>query len=292
MPGKGRGERESVWHVIRRCQAILHRVQQGPAKKAGLLEAVYAAVGDDAYGGSEGENLAKKFEADKRRLRERLGIDVRYDAEAGGYVIAGHETPFFNLPDAHLETLAFLADTFEPDSPHGRQVQELVDMLTGWLPAGRRRAYQKMRGLLPEVDLRLRDSEPIAPDVWEKVLAAHNERRQLQFDYLSTSHADDVPRQHIVEPWHLYFSERGHYRLDAYCIFNDGPHGPWEPKRFFNYRLSRIVPGSVEVLPRKLPVLATLLIRIASRLVPSGDGFPLSALTTISMAPRSQDLDK
>jgi predicted DNA-binding transcriptional regulator YafY len=228
-------------------------VQQGPAKKPALLKAVYARVGEDAYGYSEGEALAKKFDRDKRRLRKHLGVNVRYDASAGGYVIAGHEAALLNLSDTHLETLAFLADTFEPDSPHGRQVQELVDTLTGWLPDDRRRAYRRMRGLLPDVELPLRDSEPITPEVWEKVLTAHNDRQQLKFDYLSSSHSDDVPRQHVVEPWHLYFSQRGHYRLDAYCLFNDGPHGPWEPHRFFNYRLSRIVPGSVEILPTRLP---------------------------------------
>jgi len=232
---------------------MLLRLQQGPAGKQELLAAVYAEVGEDAYGYSDGNALAKRFEADKWRMREHLGIDIRYDARAGGYIIADHEVALLNLSDAHLQTLAFLADTFEPDSPHGREVQHLVATLRSWLPADRVHIFNRARGLLPDVDLRLRDSEPIAPDVWERVLWARDARQEISFDYLSADHEDGIPRQHIVEPWHVYFSERGHYRLDGYCLFNDGPNGPWYPHRFFNYRLSNIVGGSVEILPNRLP---------------------------------------
>ncbi|MCP4418629.1 MAG: WYL domain-containing protein, partial [Chloroflexi bacterium] len=161
--------------------------------------------------------------------------------------------PLLNLPDADIQTLAFLADTFQPDSPHAPQVQRLIDTLLNWLPPERQRIYQKAAGQLPDIDLRLRDSDEIAPDVWTAVLEAHNAKQQLSFDYLSSSHADGILRQHIVEPWYFYFSDRGHYRLRAYCLFNDGPHGPWHPNDYINYRVSRIVPGSARVLPTKLP---------------------------------------
>ncbi len=257
MPGKGRGQRESAWHVMRRCLAIALRVQRGVATKAELLQAVYDSVGPDAYDHSKGRALTKKFDEDKRRLRDHLGIEVRYDAKAGGYVINAQERPLLDLSDENLETLAFLADTFVPESPHGRQVQTLLDTLLSRLLPERRRLYERARGLLPDVELRLRDSEPIAPDVWQAVTEAHNRRQQLRFDYLSSRHDDELPREHIVEPWHLYFSDRGHYRLDGYCLFNDGPHGPWEPNRFYSYRLSRMVPGSARVLPTRLPPTRT-----------------------------------
>lgn len=243
---------EGHWFVARRCVAILNRLLQGPANKNELLTAVYAAEGEEAYGHRTGKPLNRRFEEDKKRLREYLGVDVQYDKEVGGYVIVGWERPLLNMPDADIQTLAFLADTFQPDSPHAPQVQHLIDTLINWLPSERQRIYQKAAGQLPEIDLRLRDGDEIAPDVWETVMEAHNAKQQLSFDYMSSSHADGIPRQHIVEPWYFYFSDRGHYRLRAYCLFNDGPNGPWHPNDYINYRVSRIVPGSARVLPTKL----------------------------------------
>src|SRR5690606_8941147 len=102
-------KRESEWLVIRRCLTILHRVQQGPARKAELLAAVYAAEGEGAYGWVEGTALAKRFQGDCRRIRDILQVDIRYSHQAGGYVIQGLERPLLGLPDGQLETLAFLA---------------------------------------------------------------------------------------------------------------------------------------------------------------------------------------
>ncbi|MCP4422987.1 MAG: hypothetical protein GY803_00700, partial [Chloroflexi bacterium] len=128
---------EGHWFVARRCLAILNRLLQGPANKAELLTAVYTAEGKDAYGSRTGKPLNRRFEEDKKRLREYLGIDVRYDKGVRGYVIAGWERPLLNLPDADIQTLAFLADTFQPDSPHAPQVQRLIDTLLNWLPPER-----------------------------------------------------------------------------------------------------------------------------------------------------------
>lgn len=194
MAGKSRGLRESEWLVMRRCLAIVLRLQRGPASKAALLQAVYDCVGEDAYGSSEGDALSKRFDGDKRRLRQHLGIQVRYDAGARGYLLIEHEMPLLELGDSHLQTLAFLADTFATDTPHGRQVQELVDTLISWHSADRRLRFNRLRGLLPDVDLRLRDSEPIAADVWRAVTEAHNARRQLRFDYRSSRHDDELKR--------------------------------------------------------------------------------------------------
>ncbi|NKQ34065.1 MAG: WYL domain-containing protein [Chloroflexi bacterium] len=246
---RGRGISESSWYVARRCLDVVIRLQQGPATKAELLTAVYQT--DDAA--QDWQKLSLRFENDKIRLRDKLGIPIRYDKTVGGYVLGEGKRPLLNLPDADMQTLAFLADTFQPSSPHAPQVQHLIDTLLNWLPPERQHVYQKAAGQLPDIDLRLRDSDEIAPDVWTAVLAAHNAKQQLSFDYLSSRHADGLPRQHIVEPWYFYFSDRGHYRLRAYCLFNGGPNGRWHPNDYINYRVSRIVPGSARVLPTKLP---------------------------------------
>lgn len=248
MPHHSKASRESTWLVARRCLALIRRLQQGPATKEELLKSIYAA--EDAS--EDPAAMTKRFEHDKRRLRQRLDVQVRYDKAVGGYVLAGWERPLLNLPDAEIETLAFLADTFQPDSPHAADVQRLIAALVSWLSPERQQVYRRASGQLPDVELRLRDSAEITPDVWEAVLEAYNAKQQLSFEYLSSRHADGVPREHVVEPWHFYFSDRGHWRLRAYCLFNDGPHGPWHPNDYINYRVSRIVPGTAQVLPKKL----------------------------------------
>jgi predicted DNA-binding transcriptional regulator YafY len=235
--------------VARRCLAVINRLQQGPATKQELLTAVYRTNDSPA----DWQKLATRFENDKMRLRDKLGIPIRYDKRGGGYVIAGWERPLLNLPDDDIETLAFLADTFQSNAPKSVEVHQLIDRLVSWLPPERQKLVQKIAGQQPTADLRLRDSEEIAPDVWENILEAWQAKQEVLFDYLSSRHEDGIVRQHHVQPWDLAFTERGHWRLRGFCLFNDGPNGPWKPMDYWPYRLSRIVSGSVEILPRKLP---------------------------------------
>lgn len=240
---------ESSWLVARRCLSLLRRLQQGAAGKHEIMNTIYGQQDEPVPAAA----LAKRFDADKRRLSDHLGVKIKYSREAAGYVIDWWERPLLNLPDAHIETLAFLADTFQPDTPHAEQVHALIDQLVAWLPDERVQVFDRVNAVLPDVDLRLRDSEEIAAEVWQKVVTATSDRQELTFDYLSSRHEDGIPRRHHVQPWELTFTDRGHYRLRGYCLFNDGPHGPWEPRDYFHYRLSRIVPGSVQILSKKLP---------------------------------------
>jgi predicted DNA-binding transcriptional regulator YafY len=252
MPAK-KASRESQWLVTRRCLAILRRVQRGPANKEELVRAVYTSEGEEAYGGAAAEALQSKFAKDIARIRDNFQVNVRYDRRIGGYVIADLERPQLDLPDAQLETLAFLSETFREGTPHATEVRQLIDTLLPWLSEERRRIVGRAQGLL-DVDLRQRDSDEIAPDVWTAVQTAYSERRQLAFDYLSSTYEDGVPRHHVVEPWDLYFDAgRGHYYLRAYCLWRDGPDGPSEPRAYRHYRLGRIQAGSAMALPAKLP---------------------------------------
>ncbi|GAB4156047.1 MAG: hypothetical protein Fur0021_23980 [Candidatus Promineifilaceae bacterium] len=283
--------RESTWHVARRCLAMLLRLQQGPASRQALIAAVKEQAGEDAYGDVAGEKLQKRFEQDKRRLWDHLHVKIKYSRQRQGYELTNWERPLLNLPDTELETLALLADTFQPESPHAESVQRLVERLVGWLPASRQRAYHKMRGLQPELDLRLRDSEPIAADVWQQVLEGYNARQIISFDYVSPYREDPTPRQHHVEPWDFYFSERGHWRLRGYCRFNDGPAGPWEPHDYITYRLNFIQSGTVRILPQKLPGTRPLgkpkpvIYRLSPTLVRSGVGLRREFIAPPTLTP-------
>lgn len=241
---------ESHWLVMRRCFAMLRRLQRGPARRDELLAAVYTAEGPDAYGGAIGSALTKRFEADKDRLRHRLYAAIYYDKTSGGYVLGETERSLLDLPDDDLGTLRFLADTFQSDTPHAEEVQRLIDHLADWLPDERRAMLHRL-GRQPTPDLRQRDNEPIAVDVWDGVLAAWQNGQELVFDYRPSS--DVALVRHHVQPWDVAFSDRGHYRLQGFCLSSQGPEGASEPRDYRYYRLSRIVSGSVQMLPRRLP---------------------------------------
>lgn len=245
----GRGSSESYWHVARRCLAVINRLQQGPATKEELLSSIYRI--EDAHASQSA--LSTRFDNDKSRLWQKFQVRIRYDKLVKGYVLVEWERPLLNLSDDDLATLAFLSETFQSDAPRGLEVAQLIDRLVSWLPEERQKRFRRASGQQATVDLRLRDSEPIAMDVWEAVHKAWQAKQELSFDYHSSQHDDGLPRQHHVQPWDLTFTERGHWRLRGYCLFNDGPNGPWHPNQYIHYRLSRIAPGSAKVLPRKLP---------------------------------------
>jgi predicted DNA-binding transcriptional regulator YafY len=247
----GRGAPESVWHVAGRCLALVNRLQQGPASKAELLATIYRVEDPDA----SSDALARRFDNDKVRLDERLGVKVAYDKGVGAYVLVGWERPLLNLPDHDLTTLAFLLATFQQDAPRSLEVRQLLDRLVSWLPPERQKRFQQAVGQQATADLRLRDGETIAPEVQAAVEEGWKARQEIQFDYLSPSNESGIPRQHRIQPWDLFITERGHWRLTGYCLFSDTEDGPSYPRQYFHYRLSRIVPGSVEILSRKLPAV-------------------------------------
>ena len=58
------GKREGQWQVVRRCLAIVRRVQRGPAQRPDLLGAVLAHEGAEAYGSAEGGSRVSQRVAD------------------------------------------------------------------------------------------------------------------------------------------------------------------------------------------------------------------------------------
>ena len=119
----GRGAAESSWYVARRCLAIINRLQQGAASKQELLTIIYRIENTS----TPDARLAKRFENDKSRLWDKLGVRIRYDKVLQGYVIAEWGRPLLNLPDADIQTLSLISDTFQPESPHALEVHQLID---------------------------------------------------------------------------------------------------------------------------------------------------------------------
>ena len=166
-----RGRRESHWLVIRRCLAIVRRVQRGPAQRADLLQAVLDAEGAEAYGGAEGKALQRRLENDLARIREHLSVDLYYDRQIGGYTIREAWLPLLDLPHEGLATIAWLQETFGPDSPQHDEVHALLGQLRLYLSPERRGEIERCRTALG-VDLAQRDQGEILPEVREALTRA------------------------------------------------------------------------------------------------------------------------
>ncbi len=252
----GRGRRESHWLVIRRCLAIIRRVQCGLADRDALLKAVLAAEGPEAYGGVQGELVHRRLEEDRKRIRENLRIDLEFDRRLGGYVIRDHQLPLLDLPDKNLATIAWLEQVFDHDSPQHDEVHDLLSRLRLYLSIERRAEIERCRTTL-NVDLGQRDEDEIASPVWEGLTKALLERRQVELVYLSPKYEDGQPRRYVVNPYERYFdTTRGHYYLYGYCHYAVGPDGQEARERYTAYRLGRI--RELSVLPQKLPPVRPL----------------------------------
>ena len=246
-----RGRRESQWMVMRRCLAIVRRVQRGAANRDQLIEAVLAAE-PEAYEGAAGRAVYRRLENDLARIRRHLDVDLYYDRAKSAYDFRDLWVPLLDLPDEDLETIAWLERIFDLDSPQHDQVHALLGKLVLYLPLQRRAHIARCRTALA-IDLRQRDEDEIRPAVWDELEKAVLEQRRLELTYLSPTYEDGQPRRHVVDLYDRYYFDaaRGHYYLRAYCHRVDWPNGHQDTRAYRTYRLGRI--QDVKVLPQKLP---------------------------------------
>ncbi len=257
-----RGKRESEWLVIRRCLALIRCVQRGPATREQLLAAMLAAEQMGANTLSQEQRralaaqpdpaLAKRLEQDLARIRDILLVDVRFDRKQGRYDFDETWLGLLDLPDEDLATIAWLEETFEMDSPQHDEVHALTGRLRRLLSPGRRGDLERQRSLLT-LDVRQRDDDAIAPELWEGLSRAVSRRQRIAFDYVSPQYADGLTRRHVVEPYEaLYFdAARGHFYLRGWCVATTGLEGRVDVRKYIPYRLGRM--SKLEVLPDKLP---------------------------------------
>ncbi|MEA3340298.1 MAG: WYL domain-containing protein [Chloroflexota bacterium] len=247
-----RGSRESQWHVMRRCLAIIRRAQRCPASRDDLLEAALAQEEPGAREGTEKQVLYHRLEKDLGRIRNNLMVDLYCDRRTGAYTIRDTWLPLLDLPDEDLATMAWLEQTFDYDSPQHDEVHALLGRLRLYLGVERQGEIDRYRPSLA-VDLGQRDEDEIEAAVWEGLTRALLERRQVEFLYLSPQYEDGQPRRHVAAPHERYF-ERGHYYLRAYCRRVTGPDGRAEPRCYIAYRVGRIM--ELKVLPQKMSPLS------------------------------------
>ena len=253
---QNRGAPESTWEVVRRCLAIALRLQGGPATKAELLAVSRQSVPPHEKKTADTLSAAsKRFDNDRQRLAE-LGFVLVYDRSRKLYAL-GEEgnRPLLNLSEAHLYTLAFLYNSYGHNAPHGYDVAQLIEQLVAWLPAERQRLFWQKQRLTLGHNVQLRDAERVDSGVRWQIQEAYERRQVVVFDYISRTNELGIPREHRVQPWEMRVNRRGHWELWGFCEWCDtGKDGVgWERRDYVAYRLNRIVPGSVRILPHKLP---------------------------------------
>lgn len=245
-----RGSRDSQWLVIRRCIAIIRRVQRGPASWEELVEAVQRWVGADAYGPSEGVGLRRHLYKDLERLRNVLQVNIRTAPGTRTYVLNDAHIPLLDLPDADLEAIAWLRQAFDELSPNQDKVQPLLDHIISYLPLERQDYIEAQRQLLT-VDLGRRDDNHILADVKRKLAEALSRRLRIEIAYLASSNETGQPNRHLIDPYEQFYHD-GHYYLKGWCHQIHEPDGDvFKTEEYRPYRLDRIT--EIQILPHKLP---------------------------------------
>ncbi len=240
-------DRQSEWLVIVRCLAILRRLMVGDTPTNDLIEIIRRY--EDPSAPAPDDSLRDKLEKDIRRLRHFLQHEISYLPAEKAYRLENLAHPLIDLPEEAVRGLAFLERTFSPaEIPYRDEVTRLLDIIRFILPEERAEQVGQMRGLL-EIELRSRDSKDLDPELLEKLSRACSTHHEIEFNYRSPRHLDQVPRRHRVEPYRFYLEPvRRHYILDAYQLEISAPY-QMLLNRMGTYRIERMT--DLTILPKR-----------------------------------------
>ncbi len=239
-------------NAFHRRLALLRVLCRESMAQRELAQITNQELGYQAYELDDERKLRNDIKNDVRALRT-WGVEIECKPPDYEYRINsfGDFSPV-DLPPADFQTLAFLAETFEPGTPNHEAVQRLLARITGWLPPDARHKFPGVRQFI-QINLQRRDSDAIDPKLYAELGAAAG-KRFVRFDYIAPGQEDGLPRTHTVQPWRLYFDTwRGHYYLDGYRTEVSGPYGLWKKETWHPYRIGRILPATLEVLAQRLP---------------------------------------
>ncbi|NWF81890.1 MAG: WYL domain-containing protein [Chloroflexi bacterium] len=242
------GTKRSSWLTFRRRLLLVRTLLRSAATSADLVAAINAELGDQGYPAAASAALKHDFDA----LKGEYGCLIRYDRRTRCYVLDDlGELALLDLPDPCMEALAFLDASFPAGSglPEHAHIRALLERVRLLLPPARQAQLRRQR---PAMRLGVgAGARPIDPQVLDLVKRACEQRRELAFDYLS-SFDIDTPRRHRVAPYGVTFRPEGHGYLDA-TLLEVTPRAGEPIHAAIDYRLDRIVPGSLEILPTVLP---------------------------------------
>lgn len=234
------GSRDSQWYVLRRCLAIIRRVQRGPTDWRGLVEAVLNEE-PEAYGQKDEFAKPDLLHDDLSRIRNYLFVDIRADPRTKEYFINGLERALLDLPAEDMATLAWLEQAFGPNSPRQEAVQQFLGRLRFYLSDERRRELERQRTALI-LELGQQDDDRLSSEVELKLQEALARRLQVEFDYLSPQNETGQPRRHVVDIFEppRFEATLGHYYVRGWCHYNAGPAERFDVGAYVPYRLGRM----------------------------------------------------
>ncbi len=245
------GLRDSQWYVLRRCLAIIRRVQRGPTDWRGLVEAVLSEE-QEAYGQKDELSKPDLLHDDLRRIRTHLFVDIRADPRTKEYFINGLERALLDMPTEDIATLAWLEQAFGPNSPRHEAVQQFLGRLRFYLSDERRRELERQRTALI-LELGQQDDDRLSPEVELKLQEALARRLQVEFDYFSPQNETGQPRRHVVDIFEppRFEATLGHYYVRGWCHYNAGQTERFDVGAYVPYRLGRM--SNVRFTSNRLP---------------------------------------
>jgi predicted DNA-binding transcriptional regulator YafY len=249
MTRRSGGTKRSSQLTFRRRLLLIRLLLRGPASSADLIAAVQRELGDEGYPPAAAAALKHDLDA----LKAEYGCAISFRQDAGGYVLADlGDLALLDLSADAMEALSFLDASFPAGSalPELANIRTLLDQVVRLLPEGRRDEHQRRRA---SATLRLpgQSGGRVDSTVLTAIKRAIDERREVAFTYLSTFD-EHTPRRHRVAPYGIFFRPEGHVYLDA-TLLEVRPAGGETLRAAIDYRLDRVVVGSVEVLPTMLP---------------------------------------
>jgi predicted DNA-binding transcriptional regulator YafY len=217
--------------------------------KDNLISSVQSELGEDGYPAAAASALKHDLDALKREYDCR----ITFRRSTGCYVLEDlGELALLEVPDECMEALAFLDASFPAGTalPEQVNIRALLDRVIRLLPTSRQEEHRRKRGAVV-LDMSGRTPDRVDQHTLAKLRRAIEFRQEATFEYLSLFD-EEKPRIHRVAPYLIFFRPEGHGYLDA-TLLEVTPAGGELLHAAIPYRLDRIKPGSVKILPTMLP---------------------------------------
>jgi predicted DNA-binding transcriptional regulator YafY len=253
--GNARGSNSAHSALLRRL-TILERLTRGPATRRELLEYVRARLGEGSYGNSG--VLAVRRDMDV--LQNELECSFEPIDQRRWRLVGLGKLGLLTLDDDELLTVAQLQQIFAVRndgafSDHSLPLNSRVTaLLQRFLLNAGHATRLKLAQTIPTLKVVGPRTRRQRPELAETIRALELKcgRTQVAFRYRSLHTREQEPVRHEVYPYTILFRE-GQLYLEAFMLRNSLNSSL--SNRWTEYRLDRIVPGSIQSLQRPLPAV-------------------------------------
>ncbi|MEI6777335.1 MAG: WYL domain-containing protein [Chloroflexales bacterium] len=252
MSDRRGGTKRSSWLIFRRRLIIIRLLLRSPLTKDAVIEAIQREMHGEGYVGDS----ANAFKNDLDTLKAEYGCHIVFHRTSKVYVLDNlGELALLDLPDTCMEALSFLDSSFPRGAaiPEHAYIRDLLDRIMLLLPVTRQNQHRDQRRTV-SLHMTETSADRIDSRVMKKAKRAAALGQELEFDYHDNS-ADGTVTHHRVAPYEVFFRPDGHCYLDA-TLLDVHPRDPAARlPAAIHYRLDRIVPTSMSILPNKIPPL-------------------------------------